>query len=365
MQDTVVQRLVLLASQKETPHDLCDKLADALAPLGWQVSYVDDEGGLVAGDTLLVLGLGNWAKAAGQDFLRAAGELGVRRLFWNFEPLIPPDLPRSRLQDWLLRTDGIDYSARPRGLRRVLEHTAFYGLSLRSLALPWNAGGRFFGHQFSFPVREARRLLGFWRDRLFDDILVSLQPRQAFLASYGVPSRFVPVGYHPSWGRALAGLERDIDVVFLGKRSARRRALLDRLERTLGEAGFRFLVVDKGCYGEARTHLLNRCKIMVNLHNSPWESPGMRLLMAMSCKALVVSEHAPDIAPFRDGEHMVLAATDDLPGRVLASLRDEALRNRIVDQAYRFVINENTLENRLRPVLETGAGMRRNGLGAD
>ena len=46
------------------------------------------------------------------------GARGVRRLFWNFEPMVPPDLPRSRLLDWLLRTDAIDYAARPSAPRR-------------------------------------------------------------------------------------------------------------------------------------------------------------------------------------------------------------------------------------------------------
>ncbi|NTV94342.1 MAG: glycosyltransferase family 1 protein [Thiobacillus sp.] len=352
----VDQRLVLLASQKATPHDLGGKLADALAPLGWRLDYLDGVDGLTAGDTLLVLGLGNWARAAGQDFLLAARERGVRRLFWNFEPLLPPDLPRSRLLDWLLRTEGVDYTARPRFLRRVVERLAFSVLASQGRALPWNAGGHFIGHRYSFPVREARRLLGFWRDGLFDEILVSLRPRQAFLARYGVPSRFVPVGYHPSWGRALAGQERHIDAVFLGKRSARRQGLLDRMERILAGAGFRFLVVDRDCYGEERTRLLNRCKVLVNLHNSPWESPGMRLLMAMSCRAMVVSEWAPDTSPFLDGVHMVQAAADDLPERVIACLRDDPLRERVVEQAYRFVMDVNTLENRFRPVLDNSTG---------
>lgn len=349
-------RLILLSSQKVVPEDLGGKLADALPTIGWRLDYIDAANDLTAGDALLVLGLGNWAKAASRDVLQKAGERGVPRLFWNFEPLVPPDLPHSWLLDRLLASGGIDYTARPGILRRTTERLAFHILARQGRALPWNAGGHFSGHRFAFPLRESRRLLGFWREGLFDDILVSLRPRQAFLAQCGVPSRFVPVGYHPGWGRDLAGRERDIDVVFLGKRSARRQVLLERMEQTLARAGLRFLVVDRGCYGEERTRLLNRCKILVNLHNSPWELPGMRLLMAMSCKVMVVSEWAPDTAPFQDGEHLLQTSLEDLPERVLACARDHALRERIADQAYRFVTKENTLENHFRPVLESLAG---------
>ncbi|MBU1224813.1 MAG: glycosyltransferase [Gammaproteobacteria bacterium] len=347
-------RIVLLDSQKNLPVGFSRPLVDVLGALGWQVCLAQEESDLVAGDTLLVLGLANWALAS-RPFLMRAGELGVKRILWSCEPLLPPDLPQSRLQDWFLQAHALDYSRRPRWMQRVFDRIAYCGFTIQSWSLPWNRERKFPVRQFSYAAKESRRLLGFWREGLIDSVFVSLRPRQGFLANHGIPSLFVPIGYHPIWGRSLEAGERDIDVVFLGNVTRRRRPLLQELDHALAKAGFKLKIVSGNCFGEERTQLLNRSKVLLNLNSLPWESPGMRMLMAMSCKAMVVSEYAEDIAPYINGQHLMLAAGKDLAGLVISCLGDEALRSKIADQAYRFVMEEHTLAARLTAALESQA----------
>lgn len=346
-----MSRIVLIDAQKAHPLSLSEPLMEALGKLGWNVSLVRQESDLAVGDTLLVLGLANWAPIS-RPLLTRAGELGVRRILWNFEPLLPPDLPQSRLHGWFFRAKGAVDSGHPGRVQRLYDRIAYCGFTIQSWRLPWNRDRRFPVRQFSYAAKESRRLLRFWRDGLIDAVFVSLQPRQGFLSSHGVPSSFVPVGYHPIWGQLLAAQERDIDVLFLGNITRRRRPLLRELERVLATAGFAMKVVDKGCYGEERTRLLNRSKIVLNLVSHPWEFPGMRMLMAMSCKAMVISESAEDIAPYIHGEHLMTAARKDLADLVVSCLGDEAMRSKIAEQAYRFVTEEHTLAARLTSALE-------------
>jgi hypothetical protein len=252
-----------------------------------------------------------------------------------------------------LYAKGLDDVRRPRPLQRLFDRIAYCGFTIQSWRLSWNRARRFPVSQFSYPAKESRRLLRLWREGLIDTIFVSLQPRQTFLSNHGVPSRFVPIGYHPIWGRLLEAGERDIDVVFLGNVTRRRRPLLEELDQALAQAGFKLQIVSGNCYGEERTRLLNRSKILLNLNTLPWESPGMRMLMAMSCKAMVVSEYAEDIAPYANGRHLLVAAGKDLADLVIACLENEAMRARIADQAYRFVIDEHTLSARLKAALDS------------
>jgi hypothetical protein len=171
------------------------------------------------------------------------------------------------------------------------------------------------------------------------------------LQRYGLPSAFVPFGHIPGFGRWSGEERRDIDALFLGRLNSRRRSLIRQVQRGLSRAGFELKVITRDCYGEERTELLNRTMILLNLHKFPWESPGIRLLMAMGCKALVVSEPAPDMQPYLDGQHMVVAPIPALVETLVRYLEDDGARLRIAENAYRFATESMALGRVLAPAL--------------
>ena len=110
-------------------------------------------------------------------------------------------------------------------------------------------------------ARYLRTLAG---SDVVDALAVGARAYQAYLAEQGIDVHHVPLGYHPSQGRFL-DLERDIDVLFLGEyRLRRRKQILRRLRRegieveVLGD-------LDPQLWGESRTKLLNRAKIMLHI----------------------------------------------------------------------------------------------------
>lgn len=110
-----------------------------------------------------------------------------------------------------------------------------------------------------------------------------------YLAALGIKARHVPYRYTRALERALAR-SKDIDVLFVGSASPRRRVMLDRI-------GKRCAVTEaQGVYGRELDLLIARAKVVVNIHYCdephPLEVVRLNYLMANGC--CVVSERGWD-----------------------------------------------------------------------
>jgi glycosyltransferase involved in cell wall biosynthesis len=198
-------------------------------------------------------------------------------------------------------------------------------------------------------ARYLRRLAA---DGTADVLAVATRAYQAYLEQEGVACELVPLGYHPSHGRLL-GRERDVSVVFLGDfRLPRRRRILRQLERagvdilTLGD------YANPELWGEGRVELMNRAKIALNIPRLEGHLPDVRLVVAMANGALVVSEPLYLPEPYRPGAHYVEAPVERLAETIRRYLDDDDARQRITEEAYRFVTTELTLDRSFSRLLE-------------
>jgi hypothetical protein len=112
-----------------------------------------------------------------------------------------------------------------------------------------------------------------------DLLTVSEKSFQAFLDQEGIASEFIPLGYHRGAGHRL-NLERDIDVLFLGDQHVRRRK---RIIQRLAQEGVAVQAVgdyaDPRYWGDSRTELLNRTKVLLNLSRHPGLQNDVRLMI--------------------------------------------------------------------------------------
>ncbi|MDH4186071.1 MAG: glycosyltransferase [Nitrospira sp.] len=319
--------------------DLCasieEMVVDSLRSVGVGIQVYSNPDDLKSASDFLLVGLGQWGRGSVREALREAPKYGVRRTLWQLETLPPPEILKSIAARFLLRRTP----DRVTGLARLADKLALKRISRETRGPPW-CYGDLESRRFSLPFREARRIRAIWRDGLVDKIIVSMESRLNFLRSIGVDSTFVPLGYHPLWGRPLDKMERDLDVVFIGIPTPARMRLLDHMQARLSGAGFHLTVVERDCYGDQRTELLNRAKILIHLRNYPWELTRMRMLMAMGCKALLMAEESEDIKPFLPGRHMVMARHENLADTAIYYLRHEEARAEITQQAYSFVSTE-------------------------
>ncbi len=198
-------------------------------------------------------------------------------------------------------------------------------------------------------ARYLRRLAA---DGTADVLAVATRAYQAYLEQEGVATELVPLGYHPSHGRLL-DRDRDVGVVFLGDfRLPRRRRILRQLERagvdilTLGD------YANPELWGEGRVELMNRAKIALNIPRLEGHLPDVRLVVAMANGALVVSEPLYLPEPYQPGVHYVEAPVEQLAETIRRYLADDDARQRITEEAYRFVTTELTLERSFSRLLE-------------
>jgi hypothetical protein len=204
----------------------------------------------------------------------------------------------------------------------------------------------FKGHR----LRILGQLLWAQAHHVLDLLVVTSKQRADYLDRLGVPSLVTPLGYHPVYGVNL-GLERTIDVAFLGDlRSPRRRRLLPPLFDELIERGMRVEIRDN-LYGPERSDFLNRSKIMLNILRSPQDFTGHRYLLGAANKALVVSELVEDYAPFIPDKHLIVAASHELPEKIAFYVTHEEQRHVITDAAYTFVTQELTIEKQIGQIL--------------
>lgn len=195
-----------------------------------------------------------------------------------------------------------------------------------------------------------------------DLLVVSSIGQQEYLASVGIAARWVPKGYRDSYGDDL-GLPRTIDVLSLANHDLpRRKSVIESLRRrgisveTVGD------YFDPACYGDTRTRLLNRSRILVNVLRDPGLSLGQsRLTLGMANRTLVVSEplYRPD--PFVAGRHYVSVTVEEMPVAIVHYLARDDERRTIVDAAYRFVHSDLTESAATARIL----GMIRERLAAD
>ncbi len=167
---------------------------------------------------------------------------------------------------------------------------------------------------------------------------------------HGLPTLAVPWGSVPGWFADL-GLERDIDVLWMGARAGRRRSgLLDRVRADLKALGVEIYVVDNEehpfIFGAERTRFLNRAKITLNLTRTWYDDNFLRFPIVMPNRSLVVSEPLlPHCTDYVAGTHYVVAPIPDLARTIHHYLQHPAERAHIVEQAYQLVTTTLTLEN--------------------
>lgn len=173
----------------------------------------------------------------------------------------------------------------------------------------------------------------------------------------GLPTKFVPWGASPR-NYADLNLTRDIDVLWMGNRSTKRRSrLLDQIRAELKAHGVEMYVVDgienPFIFDDERTEFLNRAKITLNLTRTWYDDNFSRFSFAAPNRSLIVSELVlPHCPPFEAGKHYVSAPIEQLSEKILYYLGNDVERKRIVDNAYHLITTELTFKQSVQTMMD-------------
>jgi hypothetical protein len=300
-----------------------DVLTEALVALGVEADRVAEHALDPSFDTVVLRGNANWYPELLDRLVRLDPSQRPFVVVWHSEPLPLPMTARLRRRRLTLRERA----------KVVLRDS-----------------------RATDPFTNAQRLRWLAGRGLPDALGVSSVGGLEYLAEVGIRATHVPLGYHARQGTDL-GLERDIDVLFLGALDVPRRA---RLLRDLRRHGVDVTAAggwsDPRCWGEERTRLLNRAKIVLNLSRYEGQFSGGRLLLGMANGAAVVSEPMYRPEPFVPGRHYVSTAVDEIPAAVARLLEEAKEREALAALGHEFVTTQLTLERSVARILELARG---------
>jgi hypothetical protein len=175
---------------------------------------------------------------------------------------------------------------------------------------------------------------------------------------HGLPTIVAPWGATPRWYKDL-GLDRDIEVLWMGTRGTKRRSLLlDQVRSELEAYGVRIHVADgkenSFIFGDERIDYLNRSKITLNITRTWYDDNFSRIALAASNRSLIISEPVLSHCPsFIAGTHYVSVPVDLLAKTIVYYLDHEEERLRIVENAYRLVTTKLVFRESIKSIMDT------------
>ncbi len=198
------------------------------------------------------------------------------------------------------------------------------------------------------------------------DVLSLLVVSSPWIANFLRQRDFAPFNpegpsYYPDWGADL-NMERDIPVLWIGKiATARRRRLLNAISSELQKRNLDLMMVDGEhhpyVFGQERTILLNRTKIVLNLLRTEWDNNAMRFHLASLNRAMIVTEPMLSHTSFVSGEHLVEAPINQIVDCICYYLAHDLERQKIVDNAYEL-ITRTTRQEVIAKVMEVALGKK-------
>jgi hypothetical protein len=174
---------------------------------------------------------------------------------------------------------------------------------------------------------------------------------------HGLPTIVAPWGATPQWYKDL-GLERDIDVLWMGTRGTKRRSIiLDQVRSELESKGVRVHVADGKenpfIFDDERIYYLNRSKITLNITRTWYDDNFSRIALAAPNRSLIVSEPVlPHCPSFVAGTHYVSVPVKTLAKTILYYLDHEDERLRIVENAYHLVTSKLVFRESIKSIMD-------------
>ncbi len=180
----------------------------------------------------------------------------------------------------------------------------------------------------------------------FDDVVLHDRHAYDWLLSRGHANLrgVVMLPYDPKRHRDL-GLDRDLEVLFVGGASDHRERWIEHL-RAAG-----IPVTWEAVWGEEFIHAMNRAKVVLNLHFTEHPNTELRIVEALACRCFVVSE--PVTAPplFEDGVHFVALDWDTAAQTIRHYLARPAERERIAAAGQAYVAERFTARHCVQDIL--------------
>jgi glycosyltransferase involved in cell wall biosynthesis len=148
----------------------------------------------------------------------------------------------------------------------------------------------------------------------------------------------------PNFHKPIDGIIKDIDILFVG-------TLLPRRQKIISELSDSFSVTTCSAFGEDMVNLINRAKIVLNIHGEDFLDTETRVYETLACKRFLLTETLSSENPFQDGVHLVETKNiKDLKEKIAYYLDNPIKRETIAEAGYQEVIQHHTLKKRAEQI---------------
>lgn len=152
------------------------------------------------------------------------------------------------------------------------------------------------------------------------------------------------------------GLAKDIDVIFVGSITPRRKTLLEAVQRRVN------VHVANTWDPEETNRLFNRSKIVLNIHLSDLPNTETRIAEVLGAGAFLLTEALSSPSYLIDGKHAVsfpLGDVETLASKIVYFLNHEDEREAIAAAGHAYVTEHHTFGARVRQILQQSGRTRR------
>ena len=148
--------------------------------------------------------------------------------------------------------------------------------------------------------------------------------------------------FSPKIHRRLAGVEKDIDVLFIGSLTKRRK-------RILAEMGKSIDLSIKYAFAEEMVNYVNRAKIVLNIHGEKFLDTETRVFEVLACNGFLITEKLSSESPFISGIHLVEGANlSEMMDRIRYYLNRPEERANISNCGFQFLQEQHSYKHRAK-----------------
>ncbi|MBI3601114.1 MAG: glycosyltransferase family 1 protein [Nitrospinae bacterium] len=193
--------------------------------------------------------------------------------------------------------------------------------------------------------RDQDRLL---KHNLFDHIFLHSNKCREAVVSWGWvdPKRCSVLlnGFDESLFRPIPNIQKDIDILFIGTITTRRKEILNRLKS-------QFNVLIASAFGEEMVRLFNRAKIVLNIHAEDVLDTETRVFEVLGCGAFLLTERLSPENPFSRNELVEFDTTEELCNKLQYFLNHDDDRNKIAGHGYAAAFSGHTYIHRAQEII--------------
>lgn len=152
-------------------------------------------------------------------------------------------------------------------------------------------------------------------------------------------------GFDESVFKPNFGIIKDIDILFVGTITPRRKMFLDHIAKY-----YKVFVTSE--FGEKLVSLINRSKIILNIHADHFLDIETRVFEVLGCGGFLLSEQLSPENPFDNNDLIQFSTEEECIEKIEHYLKNNDARSLISQNGYKKALSEHTYLHRAQEIIQ-------------